>query len=60
MTLLADADMKVIDGLGVPAKLGLAARQAFLMRVGKLVWRDLSDSTSEQAADVLVALDTLK
>ena len=59
-TLLADADKKVIDGFGVPAKLGPAARQAFLMREGKVVWRDLSASTSEQAADVLVALDTLK
>lgn len=58
-TLLADEDKKVIDGFGVPAKRGPAARQAFLMREGKVVWRDLSASTAEQAADVLTALDTL-
>jgi len=59
-TLLADEDKKVIDGFGVPAKLGPAARQAFLMRKGKVVWRDLSASTSGQAADVLAALDRLE
>lgn len=58
-TLLADEDKKVIDAFGVPAKRGPAARQAFLMREGKVIWRDLSASTSEQAADVLAVLDTL-
>jgi peroxiredoxin Q/BCP len=58
-TLLADEDKKVIDAFGVPAKLGKAARQAFLIRDGKVVWRDLTASTKEQAADVLAALDTL-
>jgi peroxiredoxin Q/BCP len=54
--LLADTDKKVMDAFGVPHKLGFASRQAFLFRDGKLVWRDLTASTSEQAADVLAAI----
>jgi thioredoxin-dependent peroxiredoxin len=54
--LLADTDKKVMDSFGVPHKLGYASRQAYLFRDGKLVWRDLSASTSEQAADVLAAI----
>lgn len=55
--LLADTEKKVMDAFGVPHKLGFAARQAFLFRDGELVWRDLSASTSEQAADVLAAIE---
>jgi peroxiredoxin Q/BCP len=55
--LLADVDKKVMDAFGVPHKLGFASRQAFLFRDGELVWRDLSASTSEQAADVLAAIE---
>jgi thioredoxin-dependent peroxiredoxin len=55
--LLADTDKRVMDAFGVPHKLGFASRQAFLFRDGKLVWRDLSASTSEQAADVLAAIE---
>jgi len=51
--LLADTDQKVMDAFGVPHRLGFASRQAYLFRDGKLVWRDLSASTTEQAADVL-------
>ena len=56
-TLLADSDKKVMEAFGVPHKLGFASRQAFLFRDGKLVWRDLTASTSEQAADVLAAIE---
>jgi thioredoxin-dependent peroxiredoxin len=56
-TLLADSDRKVIEAFGVPTRLGFASRQAFLFRDGELVWRDLSASTSEQAADVLAAIE---
>lgn len=55
-TLLADEQKKVIASFGVPKiKLmgGLAKRQAYLFKEGKLVWRDLKASTGEQAADVL-------
>ncbi|HEX9798882.1 MAG TPA: peroxiredoxin [Thermoanaerobaculia bacterium] len=54
--LLADTDKKVMDAFGVPHKLGFASRQAYLFRDGELVWRDLSASTAEQAADVLAAI----
>lgn len=58
-TLMADTDKKIVDAFGVPARAGFASRQAFLIRDGKVVWRDLSASTAEQAADVLAALGTL-
>lgn len=55
--LLADTEFKVMDGFGVPHKGQYATRQAFLFKDGKLVWRDLKAKTSEQAADVLKAID---
>jgi len=51
--LLADADGSVVAAFGVPKTLRFAKRQAFLFKDGKLVWRDLSASTEQQAADVL-------
>ncbi|MCU0777357.1 MAG: peroxiredoxin [Akkermansiaceae bacterium] len=51
--LLADEDGAVVKAFGVPATMGFAKRQAFLFKDGKLVWRDLSASTEQQAADVL-------
>ena len=51
--LVADAEKKVTAAFGVPTTLGFAARQAYLFKDGKLVWRDLKASTAEQAADVL-------
>lgn len=51
--LLADADGTVVSAFGVPKMMGFAKRQAFLFKNGKLVWRDLSASTEQQAADVL-------
>ncbi|MDI9632305.1 MAG: putative peroxiredoxin bcp [Acidobacteria bacterium ADurb.Bin051] len=58
-TLLADPERQVIGAFGVPTNRGFASRQAFLFRDGRLVWRDLSASTEQQAADVLAALDRL-
>lgn len=58
-TLIADADKTVIAAFGVPATLGFASRQAYLIRDGVIVWRDLSASTDQQASDVLAALETL-
>jgi peroxiredoxin Q/BCP len=54
--LLADEDGAVIAAFGVPKTLGFAKRQAYLFKDGKLVWRDLSASTEQQAADVLKVL----
>ena len=56
-TLLADKEGKVADAFGVPHVAGFAKRQAFLFLDGKLVWRDLSASTDQQAADVLAAIE---
>ncbi len=55
-TLLADKDKKVMEAFGVPTTLGYAKRQAFLFKDGKLVWRDLTASTEQQAADLLAAI----
>jgi peroxiredoxin Q/BCP len=51
--LLADTEGAVTDAFGVPRRGKFPKRQAFLFKDGKLTWRDLSASTSEQAADVL-------
>jgi len=56
-TLLADPDKKVMDAFGVPHTAGFAKRQAFLFKDGVLVWRDLTASTEQQAADVLAAIE---
>jgi len=56
-TLLADTDKKVMDAFGVPHLGSVARRQAYLFRDGKLVWRDLSASTEQQAADVLAVVE---
>ena len=58
--LLADPDKKVSGAFGVPSRGNFAARQAFLIKEGKVVWRDLEASTAEQAADVLAAIEGLK
>lgn len=57
-TLLADEEKKVVKAFSVPTfpGVGLAKRQAFLFKKGKLVWKDLSASTEEQAADVLAVI----
>lgn len=51
--LIADLDKKVVKAFGVPSMLGLAKRQAFLIKGGTIIWADYSASTSDQAADVL-------
>jgi peroxiredoxin Q/BCP len=58
-TLLADPDRAVAAAFGVPLMVGLARRQSFLIKDGKIVWRDLHASTREQARDVLKALEML-
>ena len=51
--LLADTDHVVMDAFGVTKTMGYASRQAFLFKDGTLIWKDLSASTAEQAADIL-------
>lgn len=57
-SLVADTDQKLMDAFGVPHRGGFAARQAFLIENGKVIWRDLSASTRQQADDVLAVLRT--
>ena len=59
-TLLADKDKKVLAAFGVPSTMGFAKRQAYLFRDGVLVWRDLEAATSEQAAEVLAAMQGIE
>jgi peroxiredoxin Q/BCP len=62
-TLIPDHEKKVVNAFGVPIMgaglTGLASRQAYLVKGGKIVWRDLKASTKEQADDVVAALKTL-
>jgi thioredoxin-dependent peroxiredoxin len=55
--LLSDSDKRVISAFGVPLMgNGLATRQAYLFKDGKLVWLDTHASTSQQAQDVIAVL----
>jgi peroxiredoxin Q/BCP len=55
--LLADTDHAVAKAFGVRLMLGMTHRQSFLIKAGRIVWRDLSASTRDQARDVLSALE---
>ena len=58
-TLLADADGRVAKAFGVPTFLGIPKRQSFLIKDGKIVWRDLKASPKSHVADINRALDSL-
>ena len=55
-TLLADTTGEVYKAFGVPSRVN---RQSFLIKDGKIAWRDLAASTAQQAADVKKALATV-
>jgi len=57
--LLADYDGVVANAFGVRLILGMTHRQSFLIKDGRIVWRDLHASTREQAQDILKALGNL-
>jgi len=59
-TLLADTDHAVANAFGVRLVLGMTHRQSFLIKAGRIVWRDLSAATRDQARDVVKALESLK
>ena len=59
-TLIADKEKTVINAFGVPATMGFATRQAFLVKDGKIVWADYKAATDKQAADVLKVLAAQK
>lgn len=55
-TLLADKKGEVIAAFGVPAnEKGFAARQSFLIKDGKVIWRDLKATPTTQAQDAIAA-----
>ena len=55
-TLIADTEGKVCQAFGK----GRYSRQAYIFIDGTLVWRDIKGATSEQASEVLTALDQLE
>ena len=55
--LLADPKGEIYAAFGVP---GVFDRQSFLVKDGKLVWRELQASTATQADDVKKAVTDLK
>ena len=58
-TLLADPDSQIAKAFGVPTILGFPKRQSFLVKDGKIAWRDLSVSPKTHVAEINKALDTL-
>ncbi|MCB1229965.1 MAG: peroxiredoxin [Verrucomicrobiae bacterium] len=56
-TLLADKKGEIIKAFGVPTlgPTGLASRQSFLIRDGKVIWRDLKAKPTTQAQDAIAA-----
>ena len=57
--LLADPEYHAAQAYGVPLLVGMTRRQSFLVRGGKVIWRDLSPSTRTHAAEVLAVVDQL-
>jgi peroxiredoxin Q/BCP len=59
-TIIADNDSKVAAAFGVPTTLGIARRQSFLVKDGKIAWVMPKASTETHAKDVLAAFEGLK
>lgn len=57
--LVADEQGELVKAFGVPSRGRFPSRQAFLIKDGTVVWRDLKASTAKQAADVKAALASL-
>lgn len=58
-TLIADSEGVVGDAFGVGRipVVGMYNRQSFLVKDGKIAWRDLKAAPNTQSQDVLAALD---
>src|SRR6478735_2090329 len=52
-TLIADSEGKVAQAFGVPFNNGIAKRESFLVKDGKVVWTMPKASTAGHAQDVL-------
>ncbi|HSI64785.1 MAG TPA: peroxiredoxin [Candidatus Saccharimonadia bacterium] len=60
-TLLADKEGKVVDAFKVQKNAkGMATRQCFIIKDGKVVWHDPKGATETQADEVKAALKELK
>jgi peroxiredoxin Q/BCP len=57
--LLADEKGTVTKAFGVPSFLGFNKRVSYLVRDGKIIWRDYNPRTDLHAQDVLQALETI-
>lgn len=61
-TLIADEDGKVAEAFGVEMipVAGVAKRQSFLIKDGKIAWVALKAKTADSAAEVQAAINSLK
>lgn len=59
-TLIADSDGQVARAFGVPLTMGVAKRQSFIVKDGKIAWNSLQAKTKEHAQEVQAALESLK
>ncbi|MCA9794355.1 MAG: peroxiredoxin, partial [Candidatus Eremiobacteraeota bacterium] len=57
--LIPDPGQEVLRAFQVPTLVGVANREAFLIKDGKVVWHDNHASTKKQAQDVLAELKRL-
>lgn len=58
--LISDPEGALVKKLGVPVMGKFAARQAYLFKDGKLVWKDEKGATDSQGDDVLKAIEAAK
>jgi peroxiredoxin Q/BCP len=58
-TLLSDRDHTLAAAFGVGLLAGFPMRQSFLIKNGRVVWRDLGASTRTHAREVLEAVTSL-
>jgi peroxiredoxin Q/BCP len=58
-TLIGDSDGKVAEAFGVPITMGLAKRQSFIVKEGKIAWVSPQAKTKEHAQEVQAALESL-
>lgn len=59
-TLLADSDGKVVEAFGVPVvRIGVATRQSFLVKDGKIVWHDPKVDPVTHLDNVIKAVESL-
>lgn len=59
-TILADSDGRLAKAFGVPTLFGHPKRQSFLIKDGKIAWRELSVSPKTHVAEVNKAIDALQ